>query len=73
MFELTLEEQEYVVAILKSAHTELLRDLHHADSRDFRRTMRDVIDLNERITEKLITPAQVLVGAGGWAHSRAEF
>ena len=73
MFELTHEEQEYVITILKSAHTELLRDLHHADSRDFRRSLRTVLDLNERIAEKLYEAAPAMVAAGGSTHPRADF
>ncbi len=54
MIDLTPDEQEYVFKVLQSAHTELLRNLHHADSRDFRQTLKTVIDLNERITGKVI-------------------
>lgn len=61
MLDLTHEEQEYLVTILKSAHTELLRDLHHVASRDFRRGLRDMLDMNERITEKVVAAAPVLV------------
>ncbi len=53
MFELTRVEQEYIVNVLRSAHTELLRDLHHADCRHFRQTLRSVIELNERVTDKV--------------------
>ncbi len=53
MVDLTLDEQEYLVNVLRSAHTQLLRDLHHADSRDFRQALRNVIELNERVFGKM--------------------
>ncbi len=60
MVDLTLDEQEYLVNVLRSAHTQLLRDLHHADSRDFRQALRNVIELNERVFGKMASEAQVL-------------
>jgi hypothetical protein len=68
MIELTQEEQEYVVAILKSAHTELLRDLSHTDSRGFRRGLHDVIEMNERIAAKVSADAPV----HDWNHRTAQ-
>lgn len=53
MVDLTHDEQEYLMAVLRSAHTALLHDLHHADSRDFRQTLRKVVELNEQITGKV--------------------
>jgi predicted protein tyrosine phosphatase len=72
MIELTHEEQQYVVTILKSAHTELLRDLSHADNRGFRLALRDVIEMNERIAAKVSADAPVLAGAQEWNHRMAE-
>jgi hypothetical protein len=63
MLELTCEEREYLVTILRSAHTELLHDLHHADSRDYRRRLRDMLGMNEHITEDVISAVPVPVGA----------
>lgn len=53
MVDLTHDEQEYLVEVLRSAHTELLRDLHHADSRGFRQELKNVLELNERLTGKV--------------------
>jgi hypothetical protein len=66
MFELTQDEQEYVESVLKSAHTELLRNLHHADCRDFRQALRSVIEMNERITGKVNGMGPAILDAVEW-------
>jgi hypothetical protein len=72
MVELTQEEQEYVANVLRSAHTELLRNLHHADSRDFRQTLRVVIEMNERITGKVSETAPAVLERVEWKTWPAE-
>ncbi len=72
MVELTRDEQDYVVNVLRSAHTELLRNLHHADSRDFRQTLRTVIELNERIIGKVSETMPAVLDHADWATQPAE-
>ena len=66
MLELTQDEQDYVESVLKCAHTELLRNLHHADCRDFRQALRSVIEMNERITGKVSGPEPAVLDSVEW-------
>lgn len=53
MFEFDEREREYLQTILLAAHTQLLHELHHSDSADFKQQLRRQIELNERITLKV--------------------
>ncbi|MGZ5446349.1 MAG: hypothetical protein ACXW31_13405 [Thermoanaerobaculia bacterium] len=53
MFDVTSEERDYLVDVLKHAHRELLHELHHADHREFRQMLRKLIHLNEAVTRRI--------------------
>lgn len=61
VFDFDEREREYVLTVLLAAHTQLLHELHHADSADYKQQLRRQIELNERITLKVQerTPAAV--------------
>ncbi len=61
MPEFTREECDYVMAVLQAAHTQLLHDLHHTESRAFRERVRNEIEINERVTEEVNAAAPVPV------------
>lgn len=53
MFELTSDEREYLIETLEAAHTQLLHELHHVHRKQFRELLRQRVDLNEQLQEKL--------------------
>lgn len=53
MVELTNEEREYLLALLKSAHTRLLHELHHARRLDFKAQLKNEVEFNEAVTARL--------------------
>lgn len=61
MFELKEQEMEYLAKLLKKRHDELLHELHHAVTREYKVGLRQEIDLTESLQEKL-QPAHATVG-----------
>ena len=61
MYELTEKERDYMLTVLLAAHTQLLHELHHADSADYKQRLRQQIELNEQVTLKV--QQSVSVGA----------
>lgn len=61
MIEFTAEEREYLITALRAAHTQLLRELHHASSKDYKATLRVQIDLNERVSVRVQAASEVPV------------
>ncbi len=55
--ELSAEEREYLVELLKAAHAELLHELHHTDTRAFETTLQHRVSLNEQLTRRLSNSA----------------
>ena len=53
MFELQEQEREYLAKLLKKRHDELLHELHHAVTREYKAGLRQEIDLTESLKEKL--------------------
>lgn len=53
MVDLSNEDREYLQKLLSTAHKELLHELHHAAKQDFKESLKQEIELNERIFEKL--------------------
>jgi hypothetical protein len=53
MVDLTPDERQYLLDVLRSAHTELLRQIHHSRTRRFAESLRQTVLLNERITARL--------------------
>ena len=56
MFDLTPEEREYISQLLKTAHDQLLHELHHTDTRTFEEGLRKQLEINEQLTRKLAAP-----------------
>lgn len=53
MFDLKDQEREYLAKLLKKRHDELLHELHHAVTREYKAGLRQEIDLTEALQEKL--------------------
>jgi hypothetical protein len=53
MIDLTREERDYLTDVLESEHKEMLHELHHTDTRDFERTLRQRLAVNEGLKFKL--------------------
>jgi hypothetical protein len=53
MIEMTEQEQEYVAKLLKRRHDELLHELHHAVTHEYKAGLRQEIDLAEQLQLKL--------------------
>lgn len=72
MFDLTHDEKQYLMTVLQSGHKELLHNLHHADSRDFRRTLRERLDLNEQVMAKIACADPLALENGSWEREPVE-
>jgi hypothetical protein len=51
--DLTIPECEYLKHVLDSARKELLHELHHAKSHEFKDTLKQQLDLNEKASQKI--------------------
>lgn len=49
MQDLNTEEREYLTKLLKKRHDDLLHELHHAVTREYKDGLRREIDLTERL------------------------
>ncbi len=72
MFDLTHDEKQYLLTILQSGHKELLHNLHHADSREFRRTLRERLDLNEQVMAKIACTDPMHMENDSWTREPVE-
>lgn len=60
MQELRIDEREYLAKLLKMRHDELLHELHHTVTRDYKTDLRREIELTERLQDKMgLVPAGV--------------
>ena len=60
MKEMTDQEREYLGKLLDRRHTELLHELHHAMTREYKTGLRQEIDLTEVLKAKLaVVPVEV--------------
>ena len=53
MFDLREQEMEYLAKLLKKRHDELLHELHHAVTREYKIGLRQEIELTESLKAKL--------------------
>jgi type II secretory pathway predicted ATPase ExeA len=53
MHEFDERERDYMLTVLLAAHTQLLHELHHADSTEYKQQLRSRIELNEMVTLKV--------------------
>lgn len=53
MYEFDESERQYILTVLRAAHTQLLHELHHADAADYKQQLRRQIEVNETITAKV--------------------
>jgi hypothetical protein len=51
--ELSRQEKDYLATLLVRRHDELLHELHHAFSREYKEGLKQEIDLTERVKQKL--------------------
>lgn len=61
MTDLNEQERDYLAKLLKKRHDELLHELHHAATREYKVGLRQEIDLTESLKEKL-QPAYTTAG-----------
>ncbi|MDQ3745274.1 MAG: hypothetical protein M3444_12895 [Acidobacteriota bacterium] len=54
MLDITDEEREYLLEILDARREELLHELHHTDTLDFKEMLRRNVELVEAVRSKLI-------------------
>ena len=52
-FHITDEEREYVLEILEARRAELLHELHHTDTLDFKEMLKRKVELVEGLKSKL--------------------
>jgi hypothetical protein len=62
MQDMRIDECEYLAKLLKRRHDELLHELHHSVTREYKEDLRREVDLTERLQSKLL-PVPVGVGA----------
>ena len=53
--DITTEEREYLLEILEARREELLHELHHTDTLDFKEMLRRKVALVESVRSKLMT------------------
>lgn len=61
MVDLTSDEVRYLESVLSQARKDLLREIHHAATHDYKEWLKKELTVNERVTARLIaargTPA----------------
>lgn len=58
MTDLSHDEREYLIGLLRNAHDQLLHELHRAVSYQFKNILRERIEMNERITAHIAVEAE---------------
>lgn len=53
MFDMTSDERDYLIETLEAAHTQLLHELHHVHRRQFREVLRQRVEINETLMQRL--------------------
>ena len=53
MFDITDEEREYLLEILEARRAELLHELHHTDTLDFKEMLKRKVETVEGLASKL--------------------
>lgn len=61
MLDLPDDEREYLIEMLREAHTQLLHQMHHSSTSQYRTILRERLALNERLLEKIDRPVLVAV------------
>lgn len=56
--EFTAEETRYLTELLEAAHKELLQELHFTSTVDYKQHLKARVELNERLTSKLMAFAE---------------
>jgi hypothetical protein len=51
--ELTIPESEYLKQVLDTARTSLLHEMHHAHAHEFKDVLKQQLDLNEKVLQKI--------------------
>lgn len=51
--ELTIPEREYLKQVLDTARTSLLHGMHHAHAHEFKDVLKQQLDLNEKVLQKI--------------------
>jgi hypothetical protein len=51
--DITDQERDFLLELLEARRTEMLRELHHTDTLDYKELLRQRIELLERMREKL--------------------
>ena len=56
--DITDEERDYLLEILDARREELIHELHHTDTLDFKEMLKRKVDLVEAVRSKLTTAAR---------------
>jgi len=51
--DITEQEREYLLEILEARHAEMLHELHHTDTRDFKEMLRRKVEMVEGLKSKI--------------------
>jgi len=55
MIELAQDEREYLLELLEASHRLLIHELHHTDTSKYEEVLREKLELNERLTARIIS------------------
>ena len=58
MFDITDEERTYLLEVLEARRAELLHELHHTDTLDFKEMLKRKVELVEGLTSKLASASR---------------
>ena len=53
--ELSTPEKEYLVSLLRKRHDELLHELHHAFTREYKHGLKQEIELTDQLRKRMAT------------------
>lgn len=59
MVDLTSDEIRYLEGVLSRARKDLLHEIHHAATHDYKEWLRRELEVNERLSTKLLPAADV--------------
>ena len=58
MIELAQDGREYLLELLEASHRLLLHELHHTDASKYVEMLRSKLELNERLTARIVSVAE---------------
>ena len=56
VLEITNSERDVLFELIESAHREMIQEIDHTDTRDFRKLLQNKLELLERVVAKIGAP-----------------